>query len=191
MEHQHRFRSRGNASVNSATPLVSGGQIFLSASYNTGALLLEDKGWKRNLEERRVALEPLHDQREGGRLPLRHPWPAGGIAGAALRRVEDGQVAWAKEGFGCAWLIAADGLLLAVQESGEFALLEANPKEYRELSRFAAFGKPAERGKSLARCPHWPTACFMCAMRKSSGRGEWGRNKRVSCDAKALRSGVR
>ena len=42
------FRARIQASVNAATPLVSGNQIFLTASYNTGAILLEaaNDDWK-------------------------------------------------------------------------------------------------------------------------------------------------
>jgi len=39
-----RWRSRSNASVNAAVPVVDGNRIFLSASYNTGAVLLEVSG---------------------------------------------------------------------------------------------------------------------------------------------------
>src|SRR5205085_2306947 len=75
--------------------------------------------------------------------------------GAALRCVEwkTGEVKWHKEGFGCAWLIAADGMLIAVQESGEVALLEASPEGYREQGRFAAFAKPTQAGKFLRAAP--------------------------------------
>ena len=38
------FRSRSSASVNAATPLVIGNQVFVSASYGTGAALLEVNG---------------------------------------------------------------------------------------------------------------------------------------------------
>src|SRR5205814_6709622 len=38
------WRSRMNASVNAATPLVQGDLIFLSASYGTGAVLLRFPG---------------------------------------------------------------------------------------------------------------------------------------------------
>ena len=39
--YQHRWRARQAASVNAATPIVSGDRIFLSASYGTGAVLLQ------------------------------------------------------------------------------------------------------------------------------------------------------
>src|SRR5207237_5976406 len=40
IRHQQRWRARYDASVNAATPLVLGDQVFFSASYETGALLL-------------------------------------------------------------------------------------------------------------------------------------------------------
>ena len=40
---QFPWRARMNASVNAATPLVIGDQVFLSASYNAGAILLQIK----------------------------------------------------------------------------------------------------------------------------------------------------
>jgi outer membrane protein assembly factor BamB len=43
---QMRWRSRSNASVNAATPLVEGNRIFLSASYGTGAVLIDAANWK-------------------------------------------------------------------------------------------------------------------------------------------------
>ena len=39
--YQHRWRARQAASVNAATPIVTGDRIFLSASYGTGAVLLQ------------------------------------------------------------------------------------------------------------------------------------------------------
>src|SRR5262249_38739762 len=38
------FRSRNDASVNAATPLIIGNLVFVSASYKTGAALLEVHG---------------------------------------------------------------------------------------------------------------------------------------------------
>ena len=43
MLYQQRWRARSDASVNAATPLIIGDQVFFSASYDTGALLLKLK----------------------------------------------------------------------------------------------------------------------------------------------------
>jgi len=151
--HQRRFRSRNQASVNAATPLVADGQIFLSACYNTGALLLNVNGWEDvwknddSMSNHYTTCVKVGDYLYGchGRQE----------EGALFRCVEwkTGKLMWTKEGFGCAWLIAADGLLLAVQESGKIVLLEANPKEYIEKSQFEAFPKPEQRGKYLRAAP--------------------------------------
>src|SRR4029077_21210747 len=39
--YQYRWRARQAASVNAATPIVTGDRIFLAASYSTGAVLLQ------------------------------------------------------------------------------------------------------------------------------------------------------
>ena len=39
--HEKRWRSRSEASVNAATPIVVGARVFLTTSYNTGAILLK------------------------------------------------------------------------------------------------------------------------------------------------------
>ena len=39
--YRYPFRSRSHESVNAATPVVVGSHVFLSATYNTGAVLLE------------------------------------------------------------------------------------------------------------------------------------------------------
>jgi outer membrane protein assembly factor BamB len=151
--HQRHFRSRAQASVNAATPLVADGQVFLSACYSTGALLLNIDGWKdvwkndESMSNHYTTCVKIGDYLYGSHGRQEE--------GAALRCAEwkTGKVMWTKEGFGCAWLIAADGLILAVQESGKITLLEANPKEYTAKSQFVAFPTPEQRGKYLRSAP--------------------------------------
>src|SRR5262249_47297901 len=71
--------------------------------------------------------------------------------GPELRCVEwaTGKVGWAKAGFGCASLIAADGLLIAAVETGELVLLEPSEQEYREKGHFQALDRP-DRGSRPA-----------------------------------------
>src|SRR5262249_24818568 len=117
-------------------------EVFLSASYSTGALLLNADGWKQvwksdeslsNHYNTSVKvgdfLYGIHGRQEGG---------------AELRCIEwkNGAVRWRKQGFGCASLVAADGLLIALCDSGEIILLEATPKDYTERGRFATLTKP-------------------------------------------------
>ena len=46
IRYQHPWRPRLNASVNAATPIVSGDRVYLSTSYGTGAIVLEAKKGK-------------------------------------------------------------------------------------------------------------------------------------------------
>ena len=151
--HQMRYRARIDASVNAATPLVADGKIFLSACYGVGALLIDTEGWKpiwKNDES--MSSHYTTSVKVGENLYGSHGRQE---EGASLRCVawKTGEVKWTKEGFGCAWLIAADGMLIAAQESGEIALLEASPEGYREKGRFTAFAKSTDRGKLLRSAP--------------------------------------
>lgn len=144
------FRARIDASVNAATPLVAGDEVFLSASYNTGALLLEGKGWKEIWKSDDALSNHYNTSvKVGDYLYGIHGREE---AGGELRCVEwsSGKVAWTKEGFGCAFLIAADGMLIATVESGELVLLDATPKAYTEHGRFAPLTKPLRAAPALA-----------------------------------------
>ena len=96
---ERRWRSRSRASVNAATPIVSGGTIFLSASYGTGAVALRVRGgaledlWSGG----EFPQQPLRGRRFGRRRALRisrppgirPEFPRGGIGerqGALVRR---------------------------------------------------------------------------------------------------------
>lgn len=148
--HRREFHSRNPNSVNAASPLFADGQIFLSASYDTGALLLNSDGWK-DVWQNDESLSNHYNTsvKVGGHLFGIHGRQE---YGAELRCVEwkTGKVVWQKASFGCASLIAAAGMLIAAIESGELALLEATPKGYTELGRFAALTKPLRAAPALS-----------------------------------------
>jgi len=151
VEHEMYFRARIQASVNAATPLVSNNQLFLTASYNTGAIVLEagKDGWKT-----------IWKNDDSMSCHYNTPVKVGSFLfgihgrqeyGPELRCVEwaTGKVRWTKRGFGCASLIAADGLLIAATETGELIVLEPSEQEYRERGRFQALERP-DRGSRPA-----------------------------------------
>jgi outer membrane protein assembly factor BamB len=138
---QMRWRARIDASVNAAAPLVVGDQVFVTASYDTGALLLHvtkdgaEEVWKSNR-----ALSAHYNSclyRDG------HVFGIDGRQeqGANLRCIElkTGKVRWTREGFGCASMILVEGYIIALTEHGELVLIEATPEAYREKARVALF----------------------------------------------------
>lgn len=131
------WRSRAAASVNAATPLVISDRVFLSASYNTGAVLLQRNAegfapvWSSNdvmsnhyatSVRVRGYLYGYHGRQEYG---------------PSLRAVElaTGEVAWSVEGFGGGTILAAGDRLLILREGGELILAEASPEAFRPLAR--------------------------------------------------------
>jgi outer membrane protein assembly factor BamB len=147
------WRARLQASVNAATPLIVGDQVFVSASYGTGAGLFAVGAdglkmlWKNDAVlsnhyntsvESQGFLYGIDGRQEGG--------------GAALRCVEwaTGKARWGQERFGCASLIRAGDKLLALTENGELVLFDATPEAYRERARAKVFDTTCRAAPALA-----------------------------------------
>ncbi|QVL30018.1 PQQ-like beta-propeller repeat protein [Telmatocola sphagniphila] len=134
----HPWRPRNPNSVSAASPIVKGDQIFLTASYGLGAVLLDltkadspSEIWKSDeVLSAHYNTPILFDDHLIG-IDGRQEY------GAKLACIDwaSGKLLWAKSGFGCANLIRVDNLLLALTEKGELVLIEANSKEYLEKGR--------------------------------------------------------
>jgi outer membrane protein assembly factor BamB len=119
--------------INIATPLfIPEGQVFVSASYDKGAVLVKmtsdggavtvDEVWKSRVMKNHFNASVLH----GNYLY--------GFDNAFLKCIEakTGVEQWVARGFGKGSLIYADGNLIVVGDEGRLALIEATPLEYRE-----------------------------------------------------------
>jgi outer membrane protein assembly factor BamB len=146
------WRSRMNASVNAATPLVIGDQVFVSACYDTGALLLRvRKDGAEEVWQSEDALSCHYD------TAVAHGGYLYGIDGrqeqrARLRCVElkTGKVRWTREDFGCGSLLLADGKLIILNEDGDLVLVEPTPEAYREKARAHVLTSPCRSPLALA-----------------------------------------
>lgn len=147
-----RWRSRQHASVNAATPVVAGEQLFLSACYGTGAILLRvrkdgvDEIWSNDESLSNHFTTSIH--RDG----FLYGFDGRQEEGARLRCVElkTGKVRWSREGLGCGCMLLADGQLLILSEQGELVLVEATPEAYREKARAAVLKGPCRAPLALA-----------------------------------------
>jgi outer membrane protein assembly factor BamB len=148
-----RWRARYDASVNAAMPVLLGGKyLLLTASYETGAVLLKvrkdgvDEEWKSKTALSAHFSTPVAvgDQLYGfeGRQEV----------GAQLRCIDwkTGKVRWTEPGFGCGSIIAAGKKLFVLSESGELALVEATGERYQEKARAAVLGAPCRAHMALA-----------------------------------------
>jgi outer membrane protein assembly factor BamB len=137
VRYQYRWRARMAASVNAATPIVVGDRIFLSASYGTGAVLLQVAG---------NAVKPLWSGDESMSNHYSTSIYKDGYLygfdgrqefGQTLRCIElsTGKVMWNVDGFGAGTLLIAGEALVIMRESGELALAPASPKGFRFNAR--------------------------------------------------------
>ena len=147
-----RWRARIDASVNAATPVVVDDQVFVSASYNTGALLAQVK--KDTFEEVWSNDESLscHFDTPVYRDGFLYGFDGREESGAELRCVvwKTGKVCWGKKGFGTGSLLVADGNLILLSENGELVLLEAIPEKYKEKAKAAVLTAPVRAYPALA-----------------------------------------
>ncbi len=137
VRYQYRWRARMAASVNAATPIVFKDQIFLSASYGTGAVLLQVANhavtpvWSGD--------ESMSNHYSTSILKDGYLYGFDGRQefGQTLRCVEfaTGKVMWNVDGFGAGSLLIADNALVIMRESGELALASASPKAFAFRSR--------------------------------------------------------
>ncbi len=137
VRYQMRWRSRQAASVNAATPIVTGDQIFLSASYSTGATLL--KVANSQVTQVWSGEESMSNHYSTSVLKDGYLYGFDGRQefGQTLRCVElaTGKVMWNVDGFGAGSLLIAGDTLVIMRESGELALAPASPKAFRFAAR--------------------------------------------------------
>ena len=146
------WRSRSSASVNAATPLVVGNQVFISASYGAGAALLEVTGsqykkiWSNDdsmsnhystCVYHNGYLYGFHGRQEEGQ---------------ALRCVEwkTGRVMWDVDSYGAGTVTLAGDRLLILRENGELVLAPADPKAFRPTQHATILTKVVRAYPALA-----------------------------------------
>ena len=155
VKHTKYWRARLDASVNAATPLVRDGDIFLTASYATGATRLRFKPGTEEPDEVWANDKSLSSQYNTPVFVGDFLYGIDGRAdggGARLRCVEwaTGAVKWSKDGFGCASVMAVDGGLLALTQDGELVRFDADSKLYTERARAKVLDAPSRAAPALS-----------------------------------------
>lgn len=147
------FRARIAASVNAATPLVLGSRVFLSASYRTGAVVLDIASkppaviWSSSdVLSNHYATSVYSDG-------FFYGFDGRQEHGPALRavRATDGKVAWSKEGLGAGTLIVAKAHLVIVNERGRLIVAKAQSEGYEEIAAASILEGTVRAHAALAR----------------------------------------
>ena len=134
---QMRWRSRNEASVNAATPVVSGDLVFLSASYGTGAIVLRWAGGKWDKVWASDEALSNHYSTSVCRDGILYGYHGRQEYGQALRAVElkTGKVRWSVDDFGAGTVMLAGDRLLALRESGELEMAPATPDGFHAAAK--------------------------------------------------------
>jgi hypothetical protein len=122
--------------VNAAAPVVAGNLVFLSASYDTGATLLQiDGSGAKQLWASDDALSG-HYSTSVYRDGYLYGYHGRQEYGQSLRCVElkTGKVLWNVDGFGAGTVTLAGDRLLLVRENGELVIAPASPKEFKPVA---------------------------------------------------------
>jgi len=148
------WRAEIRESVNAATPLVIGNRIFISTSYQTGAMLLRVEG--NNVQRVWSGDELLSNHyatsvhRAGFLYGLdgRHDFPPG----AALRCIEldTGKVRWSRDNLSPANVLLANDQLFVLTERGELLRFAADPAACQETGRAQILGAGVRACPALA-----------------------------------------
>src|SRR5258706_15682543 len=136
VRYQFPWRARMQASVNAAAPIVVGDLVFLSASYGTGAVLLQiGSGGLKQIWSSDDALTNHYatSVHKAGFLDGYHGRQE---EGPSLRCIElkTGKVRWDVDGFRAGTITLAGDKLIIVRESGELVLAAATPTAFQQIS---------------------------------------------------------
>lgn len=134
---QRPWRARMAASVNSATPVIVGDLIFVSAEYGPGAGVLQLVGsmlrevWTSNEVLSNHYATSVH--REG----VLYGFHGRQEFGQSLRAVDlrTGTVRWSEERFGAGTITLAGDRLVILRENGELVLAPASPDGFKPVAR--------------------------------------------------------
>jgi outer membrane protein assembly factor BamB len=146
------WRPDMNASVNAATPLIRGNEVFVSTSYGKGAVLLRLN--PSGLETVWASDEALSSHYSTGVLHDGHLYGFHGRQeqGCVLRCVawSTGKVLWEQRGLGAGTVTLADGHLLILTERGQLIRVPASPGGYRPEGETQILGFQSRAYPALA-----------------------------------------
>ena len=137
-----QWQARSRTSVNAATPIVVNDEIFLSSSYDTGAILLKITGGK--LEKIWSSDESLsnHYSTSVYHRGFLYGFDGRQEEGCRLRCIDwkTGKVRWSRDRVGSGWIVVVGDQLLVLTERGELMQAPASPDGFKPTNRAQILG---------------------------------------------------
>ncbi len=148
------WRAKKLYSVNASTPVVMGHRIFISESYQRGAVMLQLEGDRPEVvwqDQRRIQSIAAH-----WNTPIEVDGYVYGCHGehrgsAELRCIDaaTGKVRWSRAGLQRTSLTYADGHFVCLSEIGRLMLIKVNPDRFELVSEFKPTADQLTRGARL------------------------------------------
>ncbi len=140
-----RYTQTSGGPANIATPVAKGNYVYSTNARRFGGGLVQ-----LNSANDGVAAEQVYFERDvpntlGGQVLLGNHLYGTNQEGPVAAEFATGKILWKTQSFGPAAVAYADGRLYFHAESGDVALVEATPEEYREKGRFTPAGPPKRR----------------------------------------------
>jgi outer membrane protein assembly factor BamB len=142
------YDNPSSGSANCSTPIFHAGQVFAASAYRNGggAAKITRNGDK--FTARQEYFVKAMQNHHGGMVLVGDYIYGTAVNSLLCVNFKTGKIAWNEESVGKGSVAYADGHLYVRGEHGEVALVEANPKEYKEKSRF----DQPDRSRQMA----WP-----------------------------------
>ncbi len=136
---QFPFGKRG-PTVNAATPLVIGNKLFVTASYQVGARVVEFSGQQGKLTDLWASDDVISSQYSTAVYHQGHLYGFHGredIGRGELRCIEmaTGKVKWSEGGLPVGHVIRSNDLLLVLSVEGGLSLVKASPGKYEKRAQ--------------------------------------------------------
>lgn len=131
-----RYDRPANRTANISTPIYSKDHVFAASAYRTGGGLAKLTANGEGIEAKEVYFTRQMQNHHGGMVLVKDHLYGFDESNLTCIHFATGEVAWSNRSVGKGSLAAADGLLFVRGERGPVALVEANPAQYVEKSRF-------------------------------------------------------
>jgi outer membrane protein assembly factor BamB len=142
------YDNPANGTANCSTPVFHDGCVFAASAYGTGGGLARITATGDKFEAREVYFQRQMQNHHGGMVLVGDHLYGTNNGSLLCLNFKTGEVAWQARSAGKGSLVYADGHLYVRGEGDTVALVEANPKEYKEKGRF----KQPDRSEQRA----WP-----------------------------------
>jgi outer membrane protein assembly factor BamB len=145
------FGIRG-PTVNAASPVVVGDQLFVTGAYGTGATLVRMGNVNKPVWSGHDILSCHYNTslHIGGHLYGVHGRTDTGTPALRCVEVATGKLVWSEENFGGASLLLADDRILALKVNGDLLLLAPSPQGYRKLAEAKVLAEPVRALPALS-----------------------------------------